>query len=122
MFTKNEESRVFFELVNFIKDNYQFYADLFRFGTTQFRNDIAFSVAKHILDGFETDLRDGLPPVLTTLDRDILQSVDSNGKLTFLVSQMLDSNFYAAAIKGLDVHVMNKQSLVRNADQLLELI
>jgi hypothetical protein len=122
MFTKNEESRVFFELVNFIKDNYQFYADLFRFGTTQFRNDIAFSVAKHILDGFETDLRDGLPPVLTTLDRDILQSVDSTGKLTFLVSQMLDSNFYAAAIKGLDVHVMNKQSLVRNADQLLELI
>lgn len=122
MFTKNEESRVFFELVNFIKDNYQFYADLFRFGTTQFRNDIAFSVANHILNGFETNLRDSLPPVLTTLDKDILHSVDTNGKLTFLVSHMLDNNFCAASTNGIDVHVMNKQSLVRNADQLLELI
>jgi hypothetical protein len=122
LFTKNDESKMFFDLVDFIRENYQYYADLFRFGTTQFRNDIAFSVAKHILDGFETDLSSGLPPVLTTLDKDILESVDSSGKLTFLVSSTLSENFSAAAIKGLDVHVMNKQSLVRNADQLLELI
>jgi hypothetical protein len=122
LFTKNDESKMFFDLVDFIRENYQYYADLFRFGTNQFRNDIAFSVAKHILDGFETDLSSGLPPVLTTLDKDILESVDSSGKLTFLVSSTLSENFSAAAIKGLDVHVMNKQSLVRNADQLLELI
>jgi hypothetical protein len=122
MFTKNEYSREFFNLVNFVRLNYQYYGDLFRFNTQQYRNDIAFSIAKHIMNGFETDRISALPPLLTTIDKDILHSVDTNGKLTFLVSPMLDSNMCAAAIKNTDVHVMNKQSLVRNADALLELI
>lgn len=122
MFTKNANSKSFFELVNFIKDNYQYYGDLFRFSTQQYRNDISFSVAKHIMNGFETDLSDSLPPILTTIDRDILHSVDSTGKLTFLVTPTFDSRFVATAIKDTDVHVMNKESIVRNSNALLELL
>jgi hypothetical protein len=55
------------------------------------------------------------------LDRDILQSVNGD-KLTVLVSPKLDSNYCAAALRGIDIHVMNKQSIIRNSDQLLELI
>jgi hypothetical protein len=62
-----------------------------------------------------------LPPVLTLLDRDILHSVDA-GKLTFLVSPKLDENYCAALIQNIDVHIMNKQSIVRHGDKLLELI
>jgi hypothetical protein len=55
-------------------------------------------------------------------DKDILHSVD-NDRLTFLVSQPHDvSSFWAATSKGTDVHIMNKQSIIRNADSLLELI
>lgn len=122
MFTKNEHSRAFFDLVNFVREKYQYYGDIFRFNTTQYRNDISFSVAKHIATGFETDLKCNLPPVLTVMDKDVLHSVDSDGKLTFLIAPMMDSAFCAAALKGIDVHVMNKQSLVRNAEALLELI
>ena len=104
-----------------ILDNYQYYADTYRFDSKQYRNDIAFSIAKHILDGFEQSLIGCLPPVLTMLDRDILQSVNGN-KLTVLVSPKLDSNYCAAALRGIDIHVMNKQSIIRNSDQLLELI
>lgn len=121
MFTKNERSKSFFDMVQYVKDNYEYYGDLFRFNTTQFRNDIAFSVAKHILSGFETDLQMSLPPVLTAIDKDILHGVDNAGKLTFLVSPSLTAKYCAATIKNQDIHVMNKQSLVRHASALLEL-
>jgi hypothetical protein len=79
-------------------------------------------VAKHVLDGFETYKSPNLPPVLSALDKDILHSVDATGKLTFLVSPTLNGTYCATAVKDTDIHVMNKQSLIRNAQQLLELI
>lgn len=122
MFTKNQRSKSFFDMVDFVKENYQYYGDLFRFNTLQYRNDISFSVAKHILSGFETDKGLNLPSVLTALDKDVLHSVDEKGKLTFLVSPKLDDNYCAAALKGSDIHIMNKKSIVRNADALMRLI
>ena len=122
MFSKTPRAKAFFDMVNFVRDNYQYYGDLFRFDTRQYRNDISFSVAKHIISGFETEIDPSLPPVLTTQDRDILGDVSKDGKLTFLVSPMLDEKFVASAIKGRDIHIMNKQSITRNAEKLLELI
>lgn len=123
MFTKNQESKFFFQLVDFIKDNYRYYADLFRFDPRQYRNDIAFSIAKHILNGFETELIYTLPPVFTTIDKDILLDVSADGKLTFLIDQPLDSGtHWAGAVKGSDIHIMNKQSIIRHKDKFLELL
>jgi len=121
MFTKNENSKLFFDLVGHIRENYKYYADLFRFDSRQYRNDISFSIAKHILDGFENVNQQSLPPVLTTLDRDILFDVKKDS-LIFLVSHNLDTNFCAASVSNLDIHIMNKHSIVRNKDNLLNLI
>ena len=121
MFTKNENTEMFFNLVNYIKDNYGYFADVYRFDSRQYRNDIAFSVAKHIIDGFEESYTGRLPPILTLQDRDILHSVDAD-KLTVLISPKFDSNYCAASFSNIDIHVMNKQSVVRNSDRLLELI
>lgn len=121
MFTKNKRTKMIFDLINYIRENYQYFADTYRFDSKQFRNDIAFSVAKHILDGFEESSNETLPPILTLLDRDILHDVN-NAKLTVLVSPRLDSNFCVASLSNVDVHVMNKQSIVRNKEKLLELI
>jgi hypothetical protein len=122
MFTKNDESRFFFKLVDYIKDNYRYYADLFRFDPKQYRNDIAFSIAKHIMNGYETEFVYTLPPILTVFDKDILQEVVES-KLTFLIDKPLDcGNFWAATTNGVDVHIMNKQSIMRHKEKLLELI
>jgi hypothetical protein len=120
MFTKNSNTKIFFDLIKHIKDNYQYYADTYRFDSKQFRNDIAFSVAKHIMDGFEQSNAINLPPILTLLDKDMLYEV--NKKLSVLVSPRSDTNFCAAALSNIDIHVMNKQSIIRNKDALLELI
>ena len=121
MFTKNTYSKMFFDLVRHVQDNYQYYADTYRFDPKQYRNDIAFSVAKHVLEGFEKSSCGCLPAVLTLQDRDIIDSVDAD-KLTVLVSPKLDANYCAACLRGIDIHVMNKQSMVRHSDRLLELI
>lgn len=122
MFTKNQRSKSLFDMISYVKENYDYYADIFRFDPRQYRNDIAFSVAKHILDGFETDKSMTLPPLLTALDRDILAKVDDTGKLTFLITPNTDSSFCAATIKNMDLHIINKQSIIRNAESLLKLI
>ena len=121
MFTKNQESRFFFQLVDYIKDNYRYYADLYRFDSRQYRNDIAFSVAKHMLDGFENMHTPSLPPVFSVMDKDILIEVDKD-KLTFLIDHQLDATYCAASVTGVDIHVMNKQSILRHQQQLMELI
>jgi hypothetical protein len=121
MFSKSEYSKTFFDLVDQIRENYEYYSDLFRFDNRQYRNDIAFSIAKHILDGYETDTTLTLPPILSILDKDVLLDVSTSGKLTMLISTNLDSNYIAAAATNLDIHIMNKQSLIRQADKLLEI-
>jgi len=122
MFTKNERTKMFFNLVNYVKENYEVIGDLFRFDVRQYRNDISFSIAKHIFDGFETTNEADLPSIFSTIDKDELVSVDSEGKFTFLVTPTLDSNYVATSVKGLDVHIMNKKSIVRNFDSLMELL
>ena len=121
MFSKNLNSKLFFNTVNYVKENYSQFSDVFRFDSRQFRNDIAFSVAKHILDGYYQDDALSLPPVLSALDKDILHSVNGN-TLTFLVDHKLTNSYCATAISNIDIHIMNKQSVIRNKQALLELI
>jgi hypothetical protein len=121
MFTKNKKSKLFFDLVRSIKDNYQIYSDIYRFNSQQYRNDIAFSLAKHILDGFETRLENSLPPVLTAIDKDVLFEVKLDN-LTILINDIHSDGFIASSFKNIDLHVMNKQSIIRNSKKLMELI
>jgi len=122
MFNKTQESKMMFDLVSYIKDHYQYYSDLFRFHPGTFRNDIAFSIARHILCGFQIEETEELPPVLSCTDKDMLSSVSDNGKLTVLFSLNDESNFVLGSFKNSDIHVMNKQSIIRNYDNLLKLI
>jgi len=122
MFKKNKESDFFFKLVEFIKLNYVYFADLFRFNPSQFRNDIAFSIAKHILSGYEIENVYNLPPITSVLDKDILLEVDNTGKMIILMNPHDDGNYKSAKILNTDIHVMNKQSIIRNKDMLMELI
>jgi len=121
MFTKNKNTEIFFQLVDYVRENYRYYADLFRFRSDQYRNDISFSVAKHIMEGFEKS-NITLPDVLTVQDKDILENVNNDGRLVFAIKSKIDAeSFYLASIKDQDVHIMNKQSIIRNYDRLMSL-
>jgi len=119
MFTKNENTKTFFDLVEHIRENYKSFANLFRFDDRIYRNDISFSIAKHIMYGFETDNEYTLPDILSITDKDYLSHIDNNN-LIVLASPRSDGNYCAAKISN-DLHVMNKQSILRNSNALMEL-
>jgi len=88
---------------------------LYRVPSTRYRNDIAFSIAIHMMNGFTSG--DFAMPIANKLsyilDRDILISATDN-KMTLLVNKENTVDQYTAiSTNSLDVHVMNKQSLLR---------
>jgi hypothetical protein len=110
-------------LVQFIKDNYKYYSELYKIDPRVYRNDISFSIAKHILDGFCQNLDISLPPILTVQSKDLIEKVRDDGTIIFLVDYFLnDSEYVLTSIKNQDIHIMNKQSILNHKDTLLELI
>ena len=122
IFDKTAENKKLFDLVDHIKTNYSLYSDVYGYtNTTQFRNDIAFSISKHIIDGFGPS-NIYLPPLLSSIDKDILIDA-SDSKLRFLIyNESGEHRYGVCSTSDMDVHIMNKQSIIRNKDKLLELI
>ena len=121
MFTKNTESKLFFDLVSHIKQNYNTYSLIYRFNPKTFRNDIAFSIAKHMLDGFETTSA-GLPPILTSLDTDMVYSITPNSVKILVEDPKNQGSKTICNIVSRDIHIMNKEAIVRAASALLEIL
>jgi hypothetical protein len=121
MFTKNQESKLYFDLVKSIKNNYKTYAEIYRFDHRIYRNDIAFSISKHIIDGFETSSELNLPPILTAQDKDLIVDVNSTGPAILIYDHVLE-NTLVTRFKNRDIHIMNKQAIVRSSKQFLGIL
>jgi len=118
IFEKNLVTKAFFDLITYIKANWFYFRMLYRIEDTTFRNDFAFSVAVHIMNGktnggFAVEL----PGKMTYItDKDMLISIDGN-KMKFLIEKKNYAGQYTLAkTTGIDVHVMNKMSLSRYID------
>lgn len=128
-FRKTERAKAVFDTVSLIKEQWNYFKLLYGFGGYLYRNDFAFSIALHILGGFieEGDFKP-LPVkfLLTSTDRDHLFKVGES-EITFMYNDLNKANqnhehaFYLTKIKGHSVHVMNKLSLQKFADELLEI-
>lgn len=117
-FKKNKNTKILFDLVNHIKENYSFYRLTYKITEKKYRNDFAFSIAIHILNGFKkTNWPLPMPGKLWhILDKDILVNISSD-MLTCLLAK--NHQYFAASIKGSNVHIMNKFSLNRIIDEQL---
>jgi hypothetical protein len=118
VFEKTTITNAFFDLVLHIKDNWQYYRLLYTIDSTAFRNDFAFSIAIHIMNNSTVgDFATMLPGNMTyTLDKDLLISAVDN-KMQFLVEKEgHHGEYFLVKTTGLDVHVMNKHSLLRFID------
>jgi hypothetical protein len=123
-FRKGERAKLLFELVEHIKQRYEYYQYVYEFPGKLFRNDYAFSIAIHMLNGFleNNEVKPFPSPViLSSFDCDELIEV-AKGSLKFLVNNVEDNWQYGLnTVKGITVHAMNKYSILRHADQLIEL-
>jgi hypothetical protein len=119
-FRKNKNTQTFFNLLEHIQDNWNFYRYLYQISYTLYRNDYAFSIAIHIMNGFQKgDWANAIPGTLYyTTDRDLLLShVDSTMK--FLIEkENLQGQYVPFKTNAISIHVMNKFSVARIADEV----
>lgn len=113
-FKKSKLNENFFLLIQHIKENWIYFVKLYQLNSTKFRNDIAFSIAIHMMNGFtHGDFATPIANKLTyTLDRDFLIK-HKDQSMTFLVQAKTSADLYTLVkTNNLDVHVMNKHSLL----------
>jgi hypothetical protein len=112
-FRKTRETSHFFSLIAHIKDNWQYYKFLYQISSANFRNDYAFSIAIHMMNGFMSgNFAKEIPgKMYYTLDKDYFLKI-KNDSFYFLAQKNSDI-YYPLKVSNLDVHIMNKYSLLR---------
>lgn len=114
-FRKTKLNQIFFELLKDIRTNWNYYTLLYQIHSTNFRNDLAFSIAIHMINGFTQGTFAGKLPgkMFFTNDRDILIDLTENTMHFLLESSTAEGGFISVKSKNTDIHVMNKYSLSR---------
>lgn len=122
-FRKTESNKIFFDLVQHIQENWTHYKNVYQLNRVVYRNDHAFSIAIHIMNGFQsgTMFAKEMPGKLFyTTDKDILHKIDNDEMLFLLEKQSHRGEYTAARFKHYNIHVMNKFSLNRCIDEVLD--
>ena len=116
-FRKTADNKIFFNLIKHIQENWIHYKKIYQIVSPVFRNDFAFSIAAHIMNGYTTnDFVKKMPGTLYfTTDRDELIKLVEDDFL-FLIEKENQREQFLTRIKGKTVHVMNKYSLGRIID------
>lgn len=114
-FRKTQTNKIFFDLVQHVQENWYHYRSIFQIPASLFRNDFAFSIAVHIMNGYqEGDFAKPMPGKLFfTTDKDILWDKTKDGLFMLLEKEEYLGEYTAAHWKKQNLHVMNKFSLER---------
>ena len=123
-FRKTEYAESFFNFVKHVKNNPQYYRDLYKWQGTLYRNDYSFSIAAHMMSGF-TDK--GIPQLPTTLYKsfdtdDIHSAVDKNTIIMYLEKPKSPGDFILTKWQDIDLHVMNKWAINRVSEELINYV
>lgn len=125
-FRKCKKSKLIFDLVGHIKENWEYYVLLYEIPGKLYRNDYAFSIAIHILNtSLEGDIVKDLPipSIHTALDLDQFYKIKSPNELLFFINDLKETwKFYVTNIKGINVHCMNKISLINNMNSIMKVL
>ena len=119
-FRKTQENRIFFDLVKHIQENWNHYKNIFQINSPYYRNDYAFSIAVHIMNGYQTgDFAKPLPGTLYFItDKSILWQIQDRSLVILLEKPTYDGEYTPIRIKNANLHAMNKFSLNRCIDEV----
>ena len=121
-FRKTEENKIFFDLIKHIQENWIHYKRVYQIMSPTFRNDFAFSIAIHIMNGMcSGDFIKAAPGTLYYItDKDILWEMKDTNFLFLVEKEKFLGEYTAIKTKNTTVHIMNKFSLNREIDKALE--
>jgi len=114
-FRKNKNTEIFFNYLGHIQDNWDYYRYVYQIQNSMYRNDFAFSIAIHVMNGYqEGNWAHPLPSKLYYVtDRDILIEYKDASMKFLIEKEKYNGEYTLLKTKNLNIHVMNKFSLSR---------
>jgi hypothetical protein len=118
IFNKNSITQCFFDLITYIRHNWMYFRNLYSIDSSVFRNDFAFSIAIHIMNGKSNgEFAVELPGTMSySTDKDILVDIVDNTIHVLLEKHNHPGEYILSKTQDIDLHVMNKLSLSRFID------
>jgi len=113
MFRKTKQSRIIFELIKMIENNFGHYANLYGFPETLYRNDYALSIALSIVSGHLETKNHSMPwPMINIHPEHDVKKIDTDCfEVTYKKTTRTREKLMRNKIKNQDIHVMGKSSL-----------
>lgn len=120
-FKKTERTKIFFDLVNHIKENWLYYRLVYQIPEVTYRNDFSFSIAIHLMNGHQrTSWPHPMPGKLWfTTDVDVLVKMEEERYLFLLDKKDWKGHYDVSSIENVNIHIMNKFSLDRAINEVL---
>lgn len=122
-FKKTDYAKFMFELVGHIQHNYGYYRNLYYFSNGMYRNDYAFSIAIHMLNGFSDDkfavLELPITGLLMSWDTDDIYRINGVNDITMYAAKPTKDTYTLVRVKNQDIHIMNKWAAARASDELM---
>ena len=121
-FKKSDFAENLFTLIIHIKHNYKYYYYLYNCSGNLYRNDFAFSMALHILNGSVAFDVSSLPIeyLNNSFDLDDIFRINAhNDVIMYCADAEQVSSHILSRFKDMDLHIMNKKAIERFIDDLL---
>lgn len=121
-FNRSEFSENFFNLVNYVKDNYFYFQRLYQVDDNAYRNDYSFSIALYIANGFCIPGSEWEIPykfVLST-NKDVVFRVDKGQIKLIINTRNWKQPKQLFNVQKMSLHCMNKHSLQHKYDEIIE--
>lgn len=125
-FRKSSLAEHLFAITRSVQENYSYYKDLYCFTSSMFRNDNAFSIAVHTLNGYNQNevaiVELPIPGLLMAWDTCDIQNVNGVNDITVYADKPTNKGQYILSrFRNTDIHIMNKWAVGRFSDRLIEL-
>lgn len=114
-FRKAPDTKIFFDLIDHVRENWGYYKTLYQFSSAVYRNDHAFSIALHIMNGYTNNAwHKSLPgKTVYTIDSDVLIEISDQTFKFLIEKEKYLGEYTLLKTKDIDVHIMNKFSILR---------
>lgn len=108
IFKRTTTAALLFDMVSRVQHNYDYYRSLYKLDARNFRNDYAFGIANHVLNGYARDNKYCIPYSMLTVEFTV-------AAIAAIGSMLSIKNNTAAHIVPLqNLHVIDKQYLLSN--------
>lgn len=117
-FRKTDTNNIFFDLIKHIQENWSYYNSVYQINSVTYRNDHAFSIAIHIMNGYQPGNFAGRMPgkLFYTTDKDLIVELTDERFLFLVEKESYLGEYVPIRFQNSSVHVMNKFSLERVID------